>query len=135
MINTSTHSSEITIAVAGPVDAGKSSIIGVLTTGQLDNGRGLARNKVLQHSHELESGRTSSITFNPVKYKSTNLNVELFSTKSRKRTDVSKLCNIEIDKKYIKKDTEKVIQYIDLAGHEKYYKTTIYGIKSLCFAL
>jgi len=131
MINTSTHSSEITIAVAGPVDAGKSSIIGVLTTGQLDNGRGLARNKVLQHSHELETGRTSSITFNPVKYKSTNVNVELFSTKSRKRTDVSKLCNIEIDKKYIKNNTEKVIQYIDLAGHEKYLKTTVFGVTGM----
>ena len=38
---------ECTIAVCGPVDAGKSSLIGVLTSGELDDGRGFARNKVL----------------------------------------------------------------------------------------
>ena len=43
---------ECTFAVCGPVDAGKSSLIGVLTSGELDNGRGFARNKVLKHQHE-----------------------------------------------------------------------------------
>ena len=50
------------IAVCGPVDAGKSSLIGVLTTGEFDDGNGLARNKVLVHPHEIQSGRTSHIT-------------------------------------------------------------------------
>jgi len=131
MINKSTHSSEITIAVAGPVDAGKSSLIGVLTTGELDNGRGLARNRVLLHNHEIETGRTSSITLNPVKYISTNSNVELFSTKSRKRTDITKIGDIEIEDKYIKHNNEKVVQYIDLAGHEKYLKTTVFGVTGM----
>ena len=31
------------IAVCGPVDAGKSSLIGVLTSGELDDGRGKSR--------------------------------------------------------------------------------------------
>jgi elongation factor 1-alpha len=31
---------EISIVVCGPVDAGKSSLVGVLTTGELDDGRG-----------------------------------------------------------------------------------------------
>ena len=35
---------------------------GVLTSGRLDNGRGLARSSIFRHRHELESGRTSSIT-------------------------------------------------------------------------
>ena len=38
---------ECTIAVCGPVDAGKSSLIGVLTSGQLDDGRGRSRRKIL----------------------------------------------------------------------------------------
>ena len=60
------HKEECTFAVCGPVDAGKSSLIGVLTSGELDDGRGFAREKILKHQHELESGRTSNITFNPI---------------------------------------------------------------------
>lgn len=49
------------IAVVGNVDAGKSTLLGVLTHGQLDNGRGLARQKLFRHKHEAETGRTSSV--------------------------------------------------------------------------
>uniref|UniRef100_A0A8B9L9E6 Tr-type G domain-containing protein n=1 Tax=Astyanax mexicanus TaxID=7994 RepID=A0A8B9L9E6_ASTMX len=49
------------VAVVGNVDAGKSTLLGVLTHGELDNGRGLARQKLFRHKHELESGRTSSV--------------------------------------------------------------------------
>jgi len=43
------------------VDAGKSTLLGVLTHGELDNGRGFARQKLFRHKHEMESGRTSSV--------------------------------------------------------------------------
>ena len=54
-------------AVAGSVDAGKSSLVGVLTHGidgrpLLDNGCGSARMNVFQHKHEIETGRTSSLS-------------------------------------------------------------------------
>lgn len=54
-------------AVAGSVDAGKSSLVGVLTHGVdgrplLDNGSGSARMTVFQHKHEIETGRTSSLS-------------------------------------------------------------------------
>lgn len=45
----------------GNVDAGKSTLLGVLTHGELDNGRGTARQKLFRHKHEMESGRTSSV--------------------------------------------------------------------------
>ena len=48
-------------AVVGNVDAGKSTLLGVLTHGELDNGRGYARQKLFRHKHEAESGRTSSV--------------------------------------------------------------------------
>ena len=48
------------MAVVGNVDAGKSTL-GVLTHGELDNGRGAARQKLFRHKHEMESGRTSSV--------------------------------------------------------------------------
>lgn len=65
---------EIRVAVVGNVDSGKSTLLGVLSRGILDNGRGLARLNVFrvqekyfptitwQHKHEIETGRTSSIS-------------------------------------------------------------------------
>jgi len=49
------------VAVVGNVDAGKSTLLGVLTHGELDNGRGTARLKLFRHKHEIETGRTSSV--------------------------------------------------------------------------
>ncbi|VEL31593.1 unnamed protein product, partial [Protopolystoma xenopodis] len=50
------------IAVLGGVDAGKSTLLGVLTDGDLDNGRGRARLNLFRHLHEVQSGRTSSLS-------------------------------------------------------------------------
>jgi GTPase len=114
---------ELVLAVCGPVDAGKSSLIGVLTSGKLDDGRGLARNKVLIHPHEKMSGKTSHITYNPLIYKNINNKVNLISLKEKNST--SELFN------YDNIFDNKIISFIDLAGHEKYLKTTIFGVTGL----
>jgi GTPase len=49
------------VCVVGNVDSGKSTLLGTLVTGQLDNGRGRSRLHVFRHKHEVETGRTSSI--------------------------------------------------------------------------
>lgn len=51
------------IAICGSVDSGKSSVISVLTTGELDDGNGKARSLIIKHKHELVSGRTSDIGY------------------------------------------------------------------------
>lgn len=57
------HHLDLRVAVVGNVDAGKSTLVGVMTgpTSFLDDGRGLARSRVLRHKHEADTGRTSSI--------------------------------------------------------------------------
>ncbi len=55
------------LQVAGNCQAGKSTLVAVLTNGSegmpaLDNGRGAARMNVLRHKHEIETGHTSSIS-------------------------------------------------------------------------
>ena len=55
-------SNEIRIGIIGNVNAGKSTTIGVIINGILDNGRGSARSSILNHQHEKNTGRTSSIT-------------------------------------------------------------------------
>ncbi len=46
----------------GNVDVGKSTLLGVLTHDEFDNGRGRARLNLFRHLHEIQSGRTSSIS-------------------------------------------------------------------------
>jgi elongation factor 1-alpha len=49
------------VAVVGDVDAAKSTFIGVITSGALDDGRGSARTSVLSLKHEHDTGRTSTV--------------------------------------------------------------------------
>ena len=49
------------MALVGNVDSGKSTLVGVLTKGLLDDGRGSSRMKVFNYPHENQTGRTSSI--------------------------------------------------------------------------
>ena len=85
---------DIGITIAGSVDSGKSTFVGVLNTNELDNGNGSARLAVAKHPHEINSGKTSDIAL----------------------------------KHYIVKEKNRAITMIDLCGHEKYFKTTAYGI-------
>ena len=64
-------------------------------TNKLDDGRGSSRLNILHHPHEINSGRTSSVTPHYI--------------------------NI----------TNNSITIVDLAGHEAYLKTTIYGLYGL----
>ena len=121
---------ELIVAVCGPVDAGKSSLIGVLTSGQLDDGRGDARLKILRHPHEQDSGRTSNISMNPIKYVlKDSKQLEIYNTKAKKNTEIKKLKEISLLNNGNLK--EKVISFMDLAGHEKYLKTTVFGVTGM----
>ena len=53
---------DLRICVLGSADVGKSTMLGVLTQGELDNGRGRARLNMFRHLHEIQTGRTSSIS-------------------------------------------------------------------------
>eukprot|EP00892_Ulva_mutabilis_P003978 jgi/Ulvmu1/1952/UM012_0113.1 len=106
---------ELRVAVIGNVDSGKSTMVGVLTRGVLDNGRGAARSKVFKHSHEDESGRTSAIGQH-------NLCLD---SKGKILNDVSFKNSTSQD--YVSR-AAKVVTLVDLAGHERYFKTTAYGL-------
>ncbi|CAF0880934.1 unnamed protein product [Brachionus calyciflorus] len=107
---------EIRVAVVGNVDAGKSTLLGVLTHGILDDGRGEARTKLFRHKHEIESGRTSSVGNDILGFDSNGNIVNNFNLHSTK--DWEEICS----------KSNKVITFIDLAGHEKYLKTTVFGM-------
>jgi len=83
---------EVCLVVAGSVDSGKSSFIGVITSDELDDGRGSARAKVAKHPHEVREGKTSDISSKTIVY------------------------------------GDKKLTLVDLCGHEKYLKTTLFGM-------
>lgn len=49
----SNHPTQCKIAIIGNVDAGKSSLVGVLSKGENDDGRGSAREKIFNFPHEM----------------------------------------------------------------------------------
>jgi len=101
--------------VVGNVDAGKSTLLGVLTHGELDNGRGFARLKLFRHKHEAESGRTSSVGNDILGFDSSG---QVVNRPEHGALDWVKVCE----------NSSKVITFIDLAGHERYLKTTVFGM-------
>lgn len=53
---------EIKIGLFGEESSGKSTLIGVLVNGILDDGMGLARSNIFRYQHELDSGKTSNLS-------------------------------------------------------------------------
>ncbi|KAI5812513.1 hypothetical protein BZA77DRAFT_139873 [Pyronema omphalodes] len=60
---------QLRISLTGPTMSGKTTLLGTLTNGDLDNGRGKNRLSLLKHRHELASGVTSSVTCSIIGYK------------------------------------------------------------------
>ncbi|XP_023686830.1 GTP-binding protein 2-like isoform X2 [Paramormyrops kingsleyae] len=108
---------DLRVAVLGNVDAGKSTLLGVLTQGELDNGRGRARLNLFRHLHEIQTGRTSSISFEILGFNSKGEVVNYSGSRT-----AEEICE----------SSSKMITFIDLAGHHKYLKTTIFGLTSYC---
>lgn len=103
---------DIRVACLGNVDVGKSTLLGVLSSGDLDNGRGRARLNMFRHLHEIQTGRTSSISHEILAFD----------------TDGEILNYGDSTAEEICASASRVITFLDLAGHHKYIKTTIFGL-------
>ncbi|WVQ98999.1 hypothetical protein IAU59_006131 [Kwoniella sp. CBS 9459] len=123
---------EVRVAVVGNVDAGKSTTLGVLTRGGLDDGRGKARVALFRHPHEIETGRTSSVGGEILGFSSTGQPV-IPTTHAADTADphghaLAMAKREKMNWEDICKKAAKVVSFIDLAGHERYFKTTLYGL-------
>lgn len=90
-------------------------MLGVLVKGDLDDGRGKARVNLFRHKHEIETGRTSSV----------GMEIMGFDTFGNVITSGRNISWEEIGKR-----SAKVITFTDLAGHERYLRTTVFGLLS-----
>jgi GTPase len=113
-----TNKEEIRIALLGPENAGKSTLLGVLTYGDLDDGNGSARNNIFRYDHEFENGITSSI-------KHEIMGISSCDSKSK---HINYQSDFTGTWETIVKKSDKIINFIDLPGREKYMKTTLFGL-------
>jgi len=104
---------DLRVCILGSADVGKSTLLGVLTQGQLDNGRGRARLNMFRHLHEIQTGRTSSISHEILGFDSEGTPVD-YSTCST----AEEICE----------NATKLLTFIDLAGHQRYLRTTLSGL-------
>jgi GTPase len=106
------------IAMIGNVDSGKSTLIGVLTNATLDDGRGGARALILKHRHEQDNGRTSAVTVEIMGYKGDEQVMGTSRNHAQRWNEVME-------------KSDHSVTLIDLCGHEKYLKTTLFGLTGL----
>lgn len=118
---------EVRCAVVGNVDSGKSTTLGVLTRGALDDGRGRARVSLFRHKHEIESGRTSSVGMEILGFGPTG---EPILPPSSHSNEPEVIRHEKMSWEAISIQAAKIVSFIDLAGHERYLKTTLYGLTS-----
>ena len=110
---------DIKVGVVGNVDSGKSSLVGVLCKNVLDDGRGKSRSLVFNYKHEIQTGRTSSISHQILGFDANGHAVA--PTKLGSNSAWGDIVT----------KSSKIVSFYDLAGHEKYLKTTIYGLSML----
>lgn len=110
---------ELQVALLGQSASGKSTLSGVLTNAQLDNGEGLARLFVLRHGHELEEGHTSSIS---PQY------LGVSSQGSLVRFGDNGDIGYDLTANELLEKSSKVLTLLDLAGDLRYLKTIILGL-------
>lgn len=113
---------DVRVAIVGNVDSGKSTLIGVLTNGGLDNGRGLARARVFAHRHESASGRTSAVSHHIVGFDENRDPVRQPVAASASAVAKNKSWREVVAR------SASILTFVDLAGHERYLKTTISGL-------
>lgn len=109
------HNIEVRVAVLGGVNAGKSTLLGVLTQGELDNGRGRARLNMFRHMHEIQSGRTSCISHETLGF---DIQGNVINYKYNEMMTAEEISD----------RSSKLVTFMDLAGHRRYIKTTVQAL-------
>ncbi|KAI8632231.1 GTP-binding protein [Xylariaceae sp. FL1651] len=103
---------QLRISLTGPTTSGKTTLLGTLANGTLDDGRGLSRRDVLKHRHEVDSGRTSSVAHELIGYDGQTI----FNYNC---TDI-----IEWPDIHDHAENGRLVFFLDSAGHPRYQRTT-----------
>ena len=112
---TSPLKKHLLVGVVGHVDHGKSTLVGTLTSGSLDNGSGRTRIYLDVQKHEIERGLSADLSFAVYGFRNGDP-VRIKNPLHRK------------EKSKVVEQCEKVVSFVDTVGHEPWLRTTIRGI-------
>lgn len=112
----SSKTPQLRVAFTGPTTSGKSSLLGTLSTGILDNGRGNSRLCLLKHRHEVLSGVTSSIAQELIGYKDGAI-VNYSHGNTESWVDIHNYS-----------EGGRLVFIVDSAGHPRYRRTVLRGL-------
>jgi elongation factor 1-alpha len=104
------------VGTAGHVDHGKSTLVGSLVSGTLDDGRGRTRIYLDTQKHEIERGLSADLSYAVYGFDASGRAIKLKNPldKEEKATVVRKAA--------------KIVSFVDTVGHEPWLRTTIRGI-------
>ncbi|GAP83586.1 putative GTP-binding protein [Rosellinia necatrix] len=104
---------QLRVSLTGPTTSGKTTLLGTLANGTLDDGRGRSRSYLLKHRHEVVSGRTSSVAQELIGYEGENiLNYTCMDIKAW--PDI-----------HDRAQDGRLVFLLDSAGHPRYQRTTL----------
>ncbi|PFH55219.1 hypothetical protein XA68_10356 [Ophiocordyceps unilateralis] len=109
---------QLRVTLTGPTTSGKSSLLGTLSTGTLDNGRGKSRLSLLKHRHEIVSGVTSSIAQELIGYK----DEEIINFA---RANIESWVDI-----HDSAENGRLVFVSDSGGHPRYRRSVLRGLMS-----
>jgi len=107
---------QLRVTLTGPTTSGKSTLLGTLSTGTLDNGRGSSRLNLLKHPHEVNSGVTSSVTQELIGYDEGNI-INYAHNGVESWIDIHNFTK-----------GGRLVYLLDSAGHLRYRRTILRGI-------
>lgn len=108
---------QISIVAAGQADHGKTTTVGVLVTGEADDGDGLVMGKIARYKHEVVMRRTSSVAERVMGF-------------DEEGTVVNYLLPSPLDEAEVYLNSCKLVSFVDIGGHEKYLRTAVRGLLS-----
>ncbi len=104
------------IATAGHVDHGKSTLVGALVSGELDDGSGRTRRYLDTQKHEIERGLSADLSYAVYGFTSSGDVIRLRNPLSRE------------ERAGVVARAAKLVSFVDTVGHEPWLRTTIRGI-------
>ncbi|KAH6691655.1 GTP-binding protein [Plectosphaerella plurivora] len=109
-------SEQLRVSMTGPTTSGKSTLLGTLLTGTLDNGRGQSRLSLFKHRHEVISGMTSSVAQELIGYKDESII-------NYARQHVEHWLDIHYEA-----EGGRLVFVSDSAGHPRFRRTILRGL-------
>ncbi|EEP76139.1 predicted protein [Uncinocarpus reesii 1704] len=116
---------QLHVAIIGSSGAGKSSLLGILSTSSHDNGRGKSRISLLKHRHEIATGVTSSVAHELIGYSGPSTTSEIPKVVNYASGNVSAWNDI-----HASAAGGRLVFLSDLPGSFRYNKSMLRGLMS-----